>query len=154
MQGLSKLVGYLRISAVAGVALVVAGCSAPYQNHGYAPSDDALAGVIVGVDSRQNVADVIGRPTALGVLSDTGWYYARSRWRHFAFKEPEIIERQLVAITFDSKGIVENVERFTLADGRVVPLSRRVTDSNIKGVTFLRQLLGNLGRLSADSLIQ
>jgi len=32
-------------------------------------------------------------------------------------------------------------------------LSRRVTDSNIKGVSFLRQLLGSVGNLSASSLL-
>jgi len=35
----------------------------------------------------------------------------------------------------------------------VVALSRRVTDSNIEGVSFLRQLLGNLGNLDAGSLL-
>jgi len=59
-----------------------------------------------------------------------------------------------VAVTFTDAGIVENVERFGLEDGRVIALSRRVTDSNIKGVGFLRQLLGNFGRVRAGDIIQ
>ena len=35
----------------------------------------------------------------------------------------------------------------------VVALSRRVTDSNVRGVSFLRQLLGNLGRFRAEDLL-
>jgi hypothetical protein len=35
-----------------------------------------------------------------------------------------------------------------------VAISRRVTDSNIKGVGFLRQLFGNIGRLRADQFIE
>ena len=37
-------------------------------------------------------------------------------------------------------------------DGRIVVLSRRVTDSNLRGIGFLRQLLGNIGVISADQL--
>jgi hypothetical protein len=36
----------------------------------------------------------------------------------------------------------------------VVALSRRVTDSNIKGMSILRQLFGSLGRLRADQLLK
>ena len=138
----------------AGVLLFALGaCSATYQNHGYAPTDSELEEVLVGIDTRDSVAETIGAPTSVGVLQGGGWYYSQSRWRHYAYKAPEIIDRQVVAITYTDEGIVENIERFTLEDGRVVPLSRRVTDSNIKGITFLRQLLGNLGNLRAGDFI-
>ncbi|MBC7156656.1 MAG: outer membrane protein assembly factor BamE, partial [Rhodobacteraceae bacterium] len=42
------------------------------------------------------------------------------------------------------------VERFGLRDGEVVALSRRVTETNVRGVTFIRQLIGNIGNLRAD----
>jgi hypothetical protein len=32
-------------------------------------------------------------------------------------------------------------------------ISRRVTDSNIKGVGFLRQLLGNIGNFNAGQFL-
>jgi hypothetical protein len=35
-----------------------------------------------------------------------------------------------------------------------VVLSRRVTESNIKGIGFLRQIMGNLGRFRADQFLQ
>ena len=59
----------------------------------------------------------------------------------------------MVAIRFDGAGRVSNVERFGLERGRVVPLSRRVTDSNVEGVGLLRQLFGSLGQLSAEDLV-
>jgi len=67
--------------------------------------------------------------------------------------EPREIDRQLVAISFDTRGVVQNVERFTLEDGRVVAISRRVTDSNIKGISFIRQLLGNIGNIRAGDIL-
>lgn len=139
--------------AALGVLLLALGaCSAIYRNHGYAPTDAELAEVIVGVDTRDSVEGTLGRPSSAGILAESGFYYVSSRRRHFAWRAPEEVDRQVVAISFDDSGVVENVERFGLQDGTVVALSRRVTDSNIRGITFLRQLLGNLGNFRADQL--
>jgi len=131
----------------------VAACTAVYRDHGYVPTDLELEQVKVGVDTHETVAALVGRPSASGLLNDTGWYYVQSRWRNFGARAPKEIDRQVVAITFTPAGVVENVERFGLEDGQAVVLSRRVTDSNIKGVSFLRQLLGNIGNISASSLL-
>ena len=151
---MSILIRKLGLAVAGMLLLMLAACSATYQNHGYVPTDRDLEDIVVGVDTRDSVAETLGSPSATGVLEDSGWYYGQSRWRFYAYKEPEIVDRQLVAISFDSEGVVTNIERFTLEDGRVVALSRRVTDSNIKGITFLRQLLGNLGNLRADQLLK
>lgn len=134
--------------------LALISCSAQYRNHGYVPRDDELEKVVVGTSTQADVAQAVGRPSSTGLLTGAGWFYVGSRFRHYGGREPKEIERQVVAISFDEKGIVENVERFGLEDGQAVVLSRRVTDSNIKGIGFLRQLLGNFGNLSAGQIFQ
>ncbi len=129
-----------------------ASCTALYQNHGYVPADDELNELVVGVDSRATVDDVIGPPTASGVLSDGDYYYIRSRVRTYGMFKPEVVERQVLAISFDEADTVANIERFSLADGSIVPLSRRVTDSSVISNGFLRQLLGNLGQFDPSDL--
>ncbi|MCA0043688.1 outer membrane protein assembly factor BamE [Celeribacter litoreus] len=129
-------------------------CVAQYRNHGYVPSDDELAQVIVGVDTKDTVADVIGAPGAEGLLESSGWYYVRSRFKHYGAFEPAEVDREVVAVSFDSQGRVSNIERFGLEAGRVVALDRRVTEANVQGVTFLQQLFGNLGRVSPETLLQ
>lgn len=150
---MSILFQTIKSGIIAVLLLTLAACSATYENHGYIPPKEDLDLVTVGVDTRDTVADSIGRPTSFGVLQEGGWYYAQSRWRYFAYKAPRVIDRQVVAITFDKDGVVENIERFTLEDGRVIALSRRVTESNVKGIGFLRQLLGNIGNLTPGRLI-
>ncbi|MEM6479491.1 MAG: outer membrane protein assembly factor BamE [Pseudomonadota bacterium] len=147
------LIKLISKGALFGAALALSGCAATYRNHGYAPSDDDLAQIIVGVDTRASVEDTIGRPTTAGVLTQGAYYYLADRRRHFAFFEPEVIDRQLVAVSFDPVGVVSNIERFTLQDGRVVPLSRRVTDSSVQDASLLRQLMGNLGRFNPAGLL-
>ena len=145
--------GLMHRLAVLLVCAVTA-CAPVYQNHGYAPTDAELAVLVVGVDDRDTVTTAIGRPTALGLLNDVGWYYVQSRWKLIGGRDPVEIDREVVAITFDEGGIVANIERFGLEAGQVVPLSRRVTETNIKGASVLRQLFGNIGRLSADSILK
>ena len=116
-------------------------------------SDEELALVEVGKDTRETVAATVGRPSASGLLNDVGWFYVQSRWEHKGAFPPKEIDRQVVSITFTEAGTVENVERFGLENGKVVAISRRVTQSNVKGSSFLKQLLGNIGRLRADQFI-
>lgn len=136
-----------------GCIVLLSACSAIYRNHGYVPAEAELEQIQVGVSSRQDVADAVGRPSASGLLNDQGWYYVQSRFKHLGPMKPEEIDRQVLAISFDQRGIVENVERFGLADGRVVPLSRRVTETNIKGISFLRQLFSSFGRFRANDIL-
>ncbi len=129
-----------------------ASCSATYQNHGYVPSENDLAELVVGVDSRATVDDVIGPPSASGVLNGGDYYYIRSRVRTFGMFRPEVIERNVLAISFDESETIANIESFSLADGNIVPLSRRVTDSPVISNGFLRQLLGNIGNIDPSNL--
>ncbi len=146
-------IGNLTGVGVLGLCLtLVASCTATYRTHGYFPDGTDLENVVVGVDTQATLEDTIGQPGTTGVLQDGDWYYVRSEWRHFAWKTPEEISREVLAIRFDGEGVVENIERFGIRDGRIVVLSRRVTDSNLRSIGFLRQLLGNIGVISADQL--
>lgn len=133
--------------------MLAVGCSNIDRNHGYVPPDTDLDQIIIGVDTRDTVAEVVGRPSAAGILDVGGWYYVKTKFRAFGFRENREIDREVVAITFDEEGVVSNVERFGLEDGRVIALSRRVTDSNIAGVSFLQQLFGSVGNFTAENLL-
>ncbi|SER96922.1 Outer membrane protein assembly factor BamE, lipoprotein component of the BamABCDE complex [Tranquillimonas rosea] len=136
------------LATALAAGLLLSGCSATYRNHGYVPPDSALQDVQVGQSTQAEVAQAVGRPTAAGVLDAGGWYYVQSRFRHFAYRAPEEIDREVVAISFNDGGVVTNVERFGLQEGNVVPISRRVTESNVQGIGFLQQLFGNLGNFN------
>ena len=142
--------GRLVIGACA-IALTLA-CTPIYRNHGYVPAPDELAQVKIG-SSREEVADLIGRPSAQGLLNDDGWFYVQSRWETYGARAPKEVDRQVVAVSFDTAGRVENIEHFGLDRGRVVALSRRVTTPSVKAPGIMRQLFANIGRLSAGQFI-
>lgn len=128
-------------------ALLVAACSEVIRNHGYIPNQEDLDQIVVGVDTQGSVETIVGRPSTSGVLRDTAWYYAGYTVRHFGARAPEEIDRQVLAISFAPDGTVTNIERFGLEDGQVVTLSRRVTETTVRDVTFIRQIIRNFGRI-------
>ncbi|RMC36561.1 outer membrane protein assembly factor BamE [Paracoccus alkanivorans] len=133
--------------------LGLAACSPVYRNHGFVPPDIDLAQVVVGETTMDQLPALIGRPSAQGLLTGSGWYYVGSRWRHYGIRKPQEVNREVVAISFDSQGVVRNVERFGLERGRVVTLSRRVTDTGVTEISLIGQILGNLGNIQAGDFI-
>lgn len=151
LKVLNRVKPAIRMLAL-GSVVAAAACTPIVRKHGYVPPPEDLAEIKVGVDTRDTVAESIGAPSSSGVVRDSDYYYVSSRIRHYGPKRPEVISRELVAISFDQRGVVRNIERFGLEDGVVVVLDRRVTDSSVQNKGFLRQLLGNIGNFNPANL--
>jgi outer membrane protein assembly factor BamE (lipoprotein component of BamABCDE complex) len=109
-----------------------------------------LSAIVVGVATRSSVAGAIGVPSTSGLTTSDAIYYVSSKWRHYGAAAPKTVERQIVAIQFDSVGVVTNVSRYGLDDGKVVVLSRRITEGGSGEISFIRQMMGNVGRMEAE----
>ncbi len=140
------------LGAVA-IALVLGACSPIYRNHGYVPSQTTLSTLAVGADTRDEVVAKLGRPTATGLVGDQSLYYVQSRFRQFAFLPPEEVRREVLALSFTGDGRLGNIERFGLDQGRVVQLNPARTAEVFADRTFINQILGNVGRVDAGTLL-
>ncbi len=147
----TKSVIQMGLMAVAVSAL--GACAPTFRSHGYIPPEEDLSEIVVGVDTKATVEEVVGSPSSAGLRNDEGFFYVRSRVRTFGPTRPKEIERQVLAISFDESEVVQNIERFGLEDGRVVALERRVTDNGITNLGFLRQLLGNIGNFDPGQFL-
>lgn len=150
----ARLALRLMLFALVGAMIVaISACTPIYRFHGYAPTELELKTVEVGKDTRETVEQKIGHPSAEGLLNDDAWFFVQSRFQQRGLKPLTEVDRQVVVISFSDAGTVSNIERFGLQDGNVVVLSRRVTETNIQSVSFLKQLLRNVGRVSTDSVL-
>lgn len=132
--------------------VLVPACSSLEDSHGYVPEAGLVEEIQVGIDTKVTVARILGRPGVEGIIDDRGWYYVRSDYERRLWHAPVESNREVLSVSFADDGVVENVERFGLEDGRVVALERRVTDSNTQGISFLRQLFSNFGNFDASAL--
>ncbi|WGW02759.1 outer membrane protein assembly factor BamE [Tropicibacter oceani] len=139
-----------------GVAVLVlvglGACTTQYRNHGFVPPEDELQQIVPGVDTRASVEELIGVPTTSGVRNEGGYYYISSQVKHFAWQRPEVVDRTVVEISFTDAGVVENITTYGLEDGRVVPLTRRITRTRDGDISFVRKLFGNIGALNLSGL--
>lgn len=143
----------MKLVALALTAALVAGCAPVVRTHGYVPVPEALDRIAVGVDTRGTVQSKIGRPSATSVFDDDGWYYVSSVVEHLAFYEPEIVERTVVAVTFDENDVVTGVNRYGLEDGRVIDLATNTTPTYGRQLTIIEQILGNIGAATGSDLL-
>ena len=141
------------LAILLSAALAVSACAPQIRNHGYIPPEEELQELVVGIDTRASVEDLVGTPTAGGVLEGGDYYYVAHTVRTLGPRRPEVIDRQVLAMSFDEEGVLQNIERFGLEAGRVVVLERRVTDSGVTNTPFLRQLLGAFGRIDPGEAI-
>ncbi len=133
---------------VTGAFVVAMACTPIIRNHGYIPPAEDLALITVGVDTRETLVATLGTPMSAGLAGDADLYYVASKFRHFGAFEPVETSREVLVISFAESGVVQNVERFGLEDGRVVALSRRVTSTGVRNTTFIRQLLQSIGNFN------
>jgi len=139
---------------LAAAIVVLASCSGQFRNHGYLPDETALGDIAVGVDTRDVLDQAIGVPTMSGLRSSGGYYYIRSRVQHATYNAPVVVERNVVAISFDENDVVQNIARYSLEDGKVVTLSQRVTNSGDVTRGIVSQLFSNIGGLSAEDILK
>lgn len=138
----------MKTAVLGACLLLVIACTTQIRNHGYVPLPEDLEKITVGVDTRDSVLEAVGSPSASGVLSESGLYYVRTQVRHWGARAPQVTSRRMVAITFDSRGRVKNVEEYSLEDGKIVPLTRRITDNDIETLNILQQLLEGIGNFT------
>lgn len=143
----------LRRAVMIASVVGVMGCSTMTRTHGFIPLPEDLQQMTVGVTTRDEIIALVGPPTTSGAVNGDTLYYVQSERTRFGPFEPEIKNREVAAISFTQGGVLSNIERFGMEQGRVVVLSRRITDDGIADVTFVSQLLGAIGRIDAGQLI-
>lgn len=143
----------VKAAGLVSVLAIVAGCTQMERFHGFVPPAEEIATLDVGSTTKDEVISLFGPPISERALQNNTIYYASSQFRSFGPFAPEEVDRQVLAIDFDASDRVRNISRYTLEDGQVVVLDRRVTEDGINDVTFLNQLLGSFGRLDAGQLL-
>ena len=131
------------------VAVVSSGCSRITYQRGYLANEEMMAEVLPGVDNRDSVEKMLGRPSLTSEFDLSTWYYVSQRSEQFAFMTPKPVEHQVVAIRFNDDGGVAEVENFGLNDVIAVEPHSDKTTTRGKEITFLQQLFGNVGRFGA-----
>lgn len=125
-------------------------CAPTLRIHGYVPSDAEIASVRPGTDTFDSVGEKLGSPSSSGLLQDNSWYYVESRVEHLTYNRPRVVDRTVLVVDFNTNGVVQDIARYGLEDGRIVNLTVRTTDTGGRQLGVLEQLFGNLLNLDSE----
>ncbi len=131
----------------AGLVLIalMAACAPRVDTRGHVPNPEALATIQAGVQTRADVAELLGSPSVVGTFDDARWYYITRRVESGAFYEEELLEQQIVVIAFDDAGVVSEVASLDPAVAREIDPASAETPTRGRELGFFEQLLGNIG---------
>jgi outer membrane protein assembly factor BamE (lipoprotein component of BamABCDE complex) len=132
---------------VPAAAASLSACAPITSYSGFQAIESDPKDVKVGTDTKSTVRGRLGSPSATGTFDPNTWFYMNQMKSRVAFKRPEVISRNVVAITFNKDSeAVESVNSLTLKDGKVVAFNGRETPTRGRELTILEQILGNVGR--------
>ena len=137
--------------AGAGLAgAVMAACSPVIDYRGYLPKTADIKKLQVG-QTKGEVKSLLGSPstTATVYSKNDSFYYISSVVERFAFYEPKVIDREILAVHFSPENRVLRFGHYGLEDGKVIDVISRETPTRGRELTILQQLFQNIGRFDA-----
>lgn len=136
-----------RLFATALIALVLGGCTPTEATRGNYLYKEDIASITPYQSTQYDVLNTLGTPTTKAVFDDNTWYYVGLKTEKESFFDEKVTDRQTIKITFDATNTVTSVN---YVEGKPVdvPLESRVTPTSGNEVTFLQQVLGNIGKFN------
>jgi len=135
---------------VAACAVGASACNPVLRSHGYRYTTQEEPNITPAEDTEASVLARLGNPSTRGTFEDNTWYYISSTRESLAYLRPATRDRRIIAVSFDDAGVVSTVNEYSLEDGRVVAYADRETPTRGRELSFLEQLLGNVGRLPSE----
>ena len=144
------------MSSLAGLAIAVllAGCSSDITQRGSLPDPARLAGITPGETTYRDVASTLGSPSTVSTFKNEIWYYIGAHTQKTAFFKPSVLDQQVVVIAFNDDGTVSSIAHYDMDDARDIDPVNRVTPTSGKELSFIQQILGNIGRFASPDAPQ
>jgi outer membrane protein assembly factor BamE (lipoprotein component of BamABCDE complex) len=150
MTRIGRYRGTLLAAVGLAVVMAAAACTPRIDQRGNRPDEEQVVLINPGVDDKNRVAELIGTPSTISTFDDRTWYYISKRTETTAFFDPELVDQEVLAISFDESGIVDNMRVYGPEDGRTIAYVDRATPTEGNELTIIQQLLGNLGRFNPE----
>lgn len=141
----------MRWLAFSSFALWLASCSPIVDTRGHAAEDLDLSQVVSGQTTQDDVRALLGSPTASSNFGDDTWYYVTQKQEHVGIFAPTVSEQNVTAITFNANHVVSEISSFKKEEGKPVQMVSKTTPTEGHKVTFMEQMLGNLGRFNGPA---
>ena len=122
-------------------------CTPVTSQHGNMLEDFQIQEVKSGEHTRSDVLRILGSPTTQSTFNPNIWYYLGQESEKRGILDQQITDERIVVVIFNEDGVVEAIQEAD-SERENIPYARTKTPTHGNDLTFLQQLLGNLGRFN------
>jgi outer membrane protein assembly factor BamE (lipoprotein component of BamABCDE complex) len=138
--------------ATIAAAVLLAGCAQMRAHKGIVIDPQLASGIQPGVDNKNSVEKLLGRPSFVGQFTPNDWYYVSRDVHQVAFRNPRVTKQTVMIVRFDPKGNVASVQRTGRELVMNVEPTGRKTPTLGRNRSFFEELFGNIGTVGAPGL--
>lgn len=132
------------LAAIAASLLTTTACTPVVTQRGWIQNEQQISQVKIGEADRTAVREALGTPSSAAAFAPETWFYISSEEEQVAFLDPEIRKRDILAVEFDDNGVVRDMRRYTIQDGKLFAFNDEQTPTRGRELTLLQQLFGNV----------
>lgn len=131
-------------------ALTLTGACVPLRSHqGYILDADLVNSVQPGVDNRNSVLKVLGKPSFASQFNTGDWYYIARDSRNLAYLKPKASSQLTLKISFNDAGVVSGITRTGVDRVASIDPYGKTTPTLGRKRGFFEELFGNIGAVGA-----
>lgn len=137
-----------RLMPIAFLCLLLAACSPNVTTRGHVKDPEWKESITEGVSTRDDVLAALGSPSTRSSFGEETWYYITTIREQHAFLKPDVTDQHVLSVSFTLDGTVSGIMEANGDDLREVAVTERITPTEGHQLTFIEQLLGNVGRFN------
>lgn len=136
-----------KILQICTVLILLGACTAMETTRGNFVYVEDVALIEPLRSTQSDVLNTLGTPTTKAVFDENTWYYIGLKTEKESFFDEKVVARQVYKIAFDDAGVVQSIAE-EATDTMDIPIASRVTPTSGNEITFVQQVLGNIGKFN------
>lgn len=137
------------VLTLSAIAITASACTRIRNHQGYVADSVLIESVQPGVDNRDSVLRMLGRPSFESQFDEGQWYYFSRETRQLGFNRPSPKEQTLLVVSFDNNGTVSAVDQRGMEQVVDVNMVRDKTQTLGRKSGLLEDIFGNIGAVGA-----
>lgn len=136
----------LTITVLCTVLFATSACTKRMETHGSIVKQERLDRIKIGSHTKNDVAELLGSPSATGTFNNKRWYYFTEKAAVRALGRSKLLEREIVIVDFDKQGVVSSLTFKSKDDAQKVNPSKKTTTTYGQTLGIIDQFINNLGK--------
>jgi outer membrane protein assembly factor BamE (lipoprotein component of BamABCDE complex) len=144
--------GLAKLATACVATALLAGCAGVREHRGSVIDTELVSAVQVGVDNKDSVQRVLGRPTFAGAFGDNDWYYVSRDTKAVAFANPHVTRQTVLHVSFDQAGNVASIpETGKELVAKINPVDD-ITPTLGRKKTLFDEIFSNIGSVNSGGM--